>query len=64
MEIIMNKNEIIPRGSLERVGECEKCKKISEMYLMEITIKGKKNKFHLCFDCFEKILEIAIAEKS
>jgi len=62
MVVIMNKNEIIPRGSIERVGECEKCKEISEMYLMEITIKGKNDKFHLCFDCYEKIFEIAVAE--
>ena len=62
MVIIMNNSEIIPKGSLECVGECEKCKKISELYLMEIKLQGKENKFNLCFDCFETLLQIAIDE--
>ena len=62
MEIIMNKNEIIPRGSLDYIGECKKCKKISGLYLMEITINGKSDQIQLCSDCYEKLLEIVYDE--
>ncbi len=58
----MDKNEIIPRGSLDRVGKCKKCKKISRLHLMEITIHYKTDQIPLCIDCFEKIIEIAFDE--
>ncbi len=58
----MDKNEIIPRGPLDCVDECKKCKKISRLHLMEITIHYKTDQIPLCIDCFEKIIEIAFDE--
>ncbi len=58
----MDKNEIIPRGSLDRVGECKKCKKTSRLHLMEITIHNNTDQILFCIDCFEKLLEITFDE--
>lgn len=56
----MSKNEIIPRGSMDRIGECEKCKKTSRLHLMEITMQGKTDELSFCLDCYEKLIDIAL----
>lgn len=58
----MEKNELIPRGSLDRIGECNKCKKTSRLHLMEITMQGKTDQITFCIDCYEQLIEIALDE--
>jgi len=58
----MEKNELIPRGSLDRIGECNKCKKTSRLHLMEITMLGKTDQITFCIDCYEQLIEIALDE--
>ena len=58
----MLKNEIIPRGSLDRIGECEKCKQTSRLHLMEITMQGKTDYLSFCINCYIKLIEIASDE--
>ena len=58
----MHKNEIIPRGSLDRIGECERCKKSSILHLMEITVYGNTDQLSFCIDCYEELIDIALDE--
>jgi len=58
----MQKNEMIPRGSLDRIGESEKCNKTSILHLMEITMQGKTEHLSFCIVCYEKLIEIASDE--
>ncbi len=58
----MNDDQLIPRGSLDRIGECEKCKKSSRLHLMEITMHGKTDQLSFCLDCYEKLIDIALDE--